>query len=53
MEMQLLHYIFILKILLFFSADINPDMFFYRSKRIKNFFTDTSSRRFYSRKTFK
>ena len=27
-----------------FSADINPDMFLYRSKRIKNFYTDTSSR---------
>tara|TARA_Y100000741_G_C18177577_1_gene527909 strand:- start:56 stop:904 length:849 start_codon:yes stop_codon:yes gene_type:complete len=27
-----------------YSADINPDMYLYRSKRLKNFFTDTSSR---------
>ena len=27
-----------------YSADINPDMYIYRSKRLKNFFTDTSSR---------
>ncbi len=27
-----------------FSADINPDMFLYRSKRVKNFFANTSSR---------
>ena len=29
---------------LIFSADINPDMFLYKSKRIKNFFANTSSR---------
>ena len=27
-----------------YSADINPDMYLYRSKRLVNFFTDTSSR---------
>ena len=27
-----------------YSADINPDMYLYRSKRLINFFTDTSSR---------
>ena len=27
-----------------YSADINPDMYIYRSKRLNNFFTDTSSR---------
>ena len=27
-----------------YSADINPDMYLYSSKRLKNFFTDTSSR---------
>ena len=27
-----------------FSADINPDMFLYKSKRVKNFFANTSSR---------
>ena len=27
-----------------YSADINPDMYLYRSKRLTNFFTDTSSR---------
>ena len=27
-----------------YSADINPDMYIYRSKRLENFFTDTSSR---------
>ena len=27
-----------------YSADINPDMYLYRSKRLYNFFTDTSSR---------
>ena len=27
-----------------FSADINPDMYIYKSKRIKNFFIDNSSR---------
>ena len=27
-----------------YSADINPDMYSYRSKRLHNFFTDTSSR---------
>ena len=27
-----------------YSADINPDMYLYRSKRLHNFFTDTSSR---------
>ena len=27
-----------------YSADINPDMYLYRSKRLENFFTDTSSR---------
>ncbi len=27
-----------------YSVDINPDMYLYRSKRLKNFFTDTSSR---------
>ena len=29
---------------LIFSADINPDMFLYKSKRMKNFFANTSSR---------
>ena len=29
---------------LIYSADINPDMYLYRSKRLYNFFTDTSSR---------
>ena len=29
---------------LIFSADINPDMFLYNSKRVKNFFANTSSR---------
>ena len=27
-----------------YSADINPDMYLYSSKRLENFFTDTSSR---------
>ena len=27
-----------------YSADINPDMYLYRSKRLKNFYTDTSSK---------
>ena len=27
-----------------YSADINPDMYLYSSERLKNFFTDTSSR---------
>ena len=27
-----------------YSADINPDMYIYKSKRLENFFTDTSSR---------
>tara|TARA_B100000900_G_scaffold55155_1_gene41038 strand:+ start:1658 stop:2386 length:729 start_codon:yes stop_codon:yes gene_type:complete len=27
-----------------YSADINPDMYIYSSKRLENFFTDTSSR---------
>ena len=27
-----------------YSADINPDMYLYKSKRLKNFFTDTSSK---------
>ena len=35
---------FYFKNALIYSADINPDMYLYRSKRLKNFFTDTSSR---------
>ena len=27
-----------------YSADINPDMYLYKSRRLKNFFTDTSSK---------
>ena len=37
-------FFFFFKNSLIYSADINPDMYIYNSKRLENFFADTSSR---------